>query len=194
MRVCELMVRELTSVDPADSIRTLAVSETPSIPVTDSDDRLVGVVSERDVLATAVPRYMELLHGASFMPNLDQLAAGLNRNADDPVKAHKSRKAISVRADADDLQAADLMLRHKVRLLPVVDADGRSVGVVRRPNLFKHVLQGHVKGRDIMARTCDACEIRPASVRVASTLNSRRRVPELCDICYSHARRHEGRL
>lgn len=144
MRVCELMLRDLTSVDPDDSIRTLVetleVSETSSVPVTDNDDRLVGVVSERDVLAAAVPRYMELLHSASFMPNLDQLAAGLNRIADDPVKVHMSCKAISVRADADDLQAADLMLRHKLRLLPVVDADGRLVGVVRRLDLFKHML------------------------------------------------------
>jgi CBS-domain-containing membrane protein len=143
MKACELMVRDLTSVDPDDSMRTLVetleVPETWSVSLTDDDNRLVGVDSERDVLA-AVPRYMELLHSASNMPNLGRRAAGLNRIPDDPAKVHISRKAISVRADAEDLQAADLMLRHKLRLLPVVDADGRLAGIGRRLDLFKHVL------------------------------------------------------
>jgi hypothetical protein len=47
MRVCELMLRDLTSVDPDDSIRRLVealeVSATSSVPGTDNDDRLVGV-------------------------------------------------------------------------------------------------------------------------------------------------------
>ena len=144
MKVSELMIKDLTSVEPDDTMRILVEilesSETSSIPVTDEESRLVGIISERDVLASAVPKYMELLHSASFMPNIDQLASGLNRVADDPVKSHMSHKTVSVRADADDLQAADLMLRHKLRLLPVVDGDGRLVGVVRRVDLFKHVL------------------------------------------------------
>ena len=44
MKVRALMLRDLTSVDPSDSIRTLVEilesSETSSIPVTDEEDRL----------------------------------------------------------------------------------------------------------------------------------------------------------
>ena len=144
MKVGDLMIKDLTSVEPEDSMRTLVetleTSETSSVPVTDDDSRLVGIISERDVLGAAVPKYMEMLHSASFMPSFDQLADGLGRIADDPVKRHMSQKVVSVRADVDDLQAADLMLRHKLRLLPVVDGDGRLVGIVRRVDLFKHVL------------------------------------------------------
>ena len=144
MKVSDLMIKDLTSVEPEDSMRTLVetleTSETSSVPVTDEESRLVGIISERDVLAAAVPKYMEMLHSASFMPNIDQLAGGLNRIADDPVKRRMSQKVVSVRADADDLQAADLLLRHKLRLLPVVDGDGKLVGIVRRVDLFKHVL------------------------------------------------------
>jgi CBS domain-containing protein len=144
MKVSELMVRDLTSVEEDDTMRmlveTLEQSETSSVPVTDEESRLVGIISERDVLAAAVPKYMELLHSAAFMPNIDQLASGLNRIAADPVKRYMSHKTISVREDADDLQAADLMLRNKLRLLPVVDGGGRLVGIMRRVDLFKHVL------------------------------------------------------
>jgi len=144
MRVCDLMLKDLTSVDPDDSVRTLVetleTAEATSVPVTDDDDHLVGVVSERDVLAAALPRYMELLHSGAFLPNLDQLARGLNRVADEPVSRLMRRSVISVRDNADDLQAADLLLRNGRRCLPVVDVDGRRVGIVRRVDLFKHVL------------------------------------------------------
>ena len=144
MKVRELMRRDLTSVDPGDPMRTLVETldsaEMSSVPVTDEDDRLVGVISEHDVLAAALPRYMELLHSASFVPNLDQLASGLARIADEPVGKYMSGKLVFVHADADDLQAADLMLRHKLRLLTVVDGQGRLAGVVRRVDLFKHAL------------------------------------------------------
>ena len=144
MKVRELMLRDLTSVDPGDTVRTLVETlesaETSSVPVTDEDDRLVGIISEHDVLAAALPRYMELLHSASFVPNLDQLASGLARIADEPLGEYMSGRLVFVHTDADDLQAADLMLRHKLRLLPVVEEQGRLVGVVRRVDLFKHVL------------------------------------------------------
>ena len=144
MRVRELMLRDLTSVESEDSmtilVETLETSETSSVPVTDENSRLVGIISERDVLAAAMPKYMEMLHSASFMPNMDQLTAGLGRIAEDPVAEHMCRRVISVDENAEDLQAADLMLRHKFRLLPVVNQDGVLVGVVRRVDLFKHVL------------------------------------------------------
>jgi ATP-dependent Clp protease ATP-binding subunit ClpC len=44
-----------------------------------------------------------------------------------------------------------------------------------------------------MARRCDSCGIRPASVRVAATVNGRSRVLELCDVCYARARQQGGR-
>jgi len=144
VKVRDLMLRDLTSVESEDTMRmlveTLETSETSSVPVTDEDGKLVGVISERDVLAAAMPKYVEMLHSASFMPNMDQLTTGLSRIAEDPVGKHMCRKVVSVDENSEDLQAADLMLRHKLRLLPVVDGETRLVGVVRRVDLFKHVL------------------------------------------------------
>ena len=144
MKVIELMLRDLTSVDPDDTIRTLVEilesAETSSIPVTDTANRVVGIISEHDVLSAAVPRYMEILQSASFMPNFGQLETGLNRIAEQSVSHYMDTNPISVRDDEEDIQAADLMLRHKLRLLPVVNREEELVGVVRRVDLFKHVL------------------------------------------------------
>jgi len=144
MKVGELMLRDLTSVEENDTIRTLvealATSETPSITVTDDNSCPVGIISEEDVLIAAMPRYMAMLQSASYVPNLEQLLAGLRRIAEEPVHKYMTRKVILVDVATEDLHAADLMLRHKLRLLPVVAADGGLVGVVRRADLFKRIL------------------------------------------------------
>lgn len=144
MKVSELMMKDITSVEQDDSIQTLVetleTSEVCSIPVTDRENRLVGIISEHDILSAAVPKYMQLLHTVSFVPGLDQLTSGLRRIANDSVGMHMCTRVVSVVADADDLQAADLILRNRLGLLPVIDGHGRLVGVVRRIDLFSHVL------------------------------------------------------
>jgi len=144
MKVHDLMLKDLTSVEPDDTIRTLVETiesaEVSGLPVTDENGCLVGIIFEKDILTAALPKYMDLLSSTAFIPNLDQLTRGLNRIADDSVSEHMSSDVICVEQDADDLQAADLMMRHRLSLLPVVDGAGHLVGVVRRIDLFTHVL------------------------------------------------------
>ena len=144
MNIRSLMLRDLTSVDPSDTMRTLVetlqAAETSTVPVTDEANRLIGVISETDVLAAAVPRYFELLHSTAFVPDLDQVRRGMAQIADLPIRNFMRKTPICVNLESDDLQATDLMLRRKLRLLPVVDGDGRLVGVLRRRDLLKHLL------------------------------------------------------
>ncbi len=144
MNIRNLMLRDLTSVDPSDTVRTLVetlqAAETSTVPVTDEANRLIGVISETDVLAAAVPRYFELLHSTAFVPDLDQVRRGMAQIADLPVSDFMRKTPICVNLESDDLQATDLMLRRKLRLLPVVDGDGRLVGVLRRRDLLRHLL------------------------------------------------------
>lgn len=144
MKIGELMLRDLTSVEENDTIpalvEALATSETPSITVTDDNSHPAGIISEGDVLTAAMPRYMAMLQSASYVPNLEQLLAGLRRIAEEPVHKYMKRDVILVEDTTEDLHAADLMLRHKLRLLSVIDSDGTLVGIVRRTDLFKRML------------------------------------------------------
>jgi len=81
-----------------------------------------------------------MLQSASYVPNLEQLLEGLRRIAEEPVHKFMKRNVILVDVATEDLHAADLMLRHKLRLLPVIDSEGTLVGVVRRTDLFKRML------------------------------------------------------
>ncbi|MCK5245516.1 CBS domain-containing protein, partial [Candidatus Bipolaricaulota bacterium] len=111
-----------------------------NVPVVDEDGKLIGFVSEKDLIRAALPGYFEMLHSTSFIPDMNQLSRKLTQIADEPIDKFIQTTVMSVTEDDDDLQAADLIIRKGVKNVPVVDADGRLVGRVRRIDLLRHFL------------------------------------------------------
>jgi CBS domain-containing protein len=144
MKVREIMTRDLTAVEKDIPIRELIFildnAEMPNVPVVDEENRLIGFISEKDLIRAALPGYFEMLHSASFIPDMNQLSSKLAQIADDPIEKYMRPNVISVTAEDDDLRAADLIIRKGVKSLPVVDGEGRLVGRVRRIDLLRHLL------------------------------------------------------
>lgn len=144
MKVREIMTKDLTAIECDVPIRELIFilesAEMPSMPVVDEDGRLIGLISEKDVIRAALPGYFEMLHSASFIPDMNQMANKLLKIADDPVEKYMHRDLFCVSEDDDDLRAADLIIRKGVKNLPVVDSEGQLVGRVRRIDLLRHLL------------------------------------------------------
>jgi len=115
-------------------------AEMPNVPVVDEDGKLIAFISEKDLIRAALPGYFEMLHSTSFIPDMNQLSRKLAQIADEPIDKFIQTTVMSVTEDDDDLQAADLIIRKGVKNVPVVDADGRLVGRVRRIDLLRHFL------------------------------------------------------
>lgn len=139
--VRDVMTRDVAVVgrDAAfkDIVRTLQDRQVSALPVVDGGGRVLGVVSEAD-----------LLHKEEFRDSDPDRYTQLRRLSDlakaGSVTAGElmTRPALTVTADATLAQAARTMARAKVKRLPVVDADGRLEGVVSRVDLLKVFLRG----------------------------------------------------
>ena len=144
MKVRDIMTKDLTAVEKDIPVRELIFilnnAEMPNVPVVDEDGKLTGFVSEKDLIRAALPGYFEMLHSTSFIPDMNQLSRKLAQIADEPIDKFIQTTVMSVTEDDDDLQAADLIIRKGVKNVPVVDADGRLVGRVRRIDLLRHFL------------------------------------------------------
>ena len=144
MKVRDIMTRDLTAVEKDIPVRELIFilnnAEMPNVPVVDEDAKLIGFVSEKDLIRAALPGYFEMLHSTSFIPDMNQLSRKLTSIANEPIEKFIQTTVMSVTEDDDDLQAADLIIRKGVKNVPVVDADGRLVGRVRRIDLLRHFL------------------------------------------------------
>ncbi len=144
MKVREIMTRDLTAVERDVPVRELIFvldnAEMPNVPVVDDEGVLIGFISEKDLIRAALPGYFEMLHSASFIPDMNQLARKLAEIADEPLEKYMRTDVLAVTEEDDDLRAADLIIRKGVKNVPVVDGEGRLVGRVRRIDLLRHFL------------------------------------------------------
>ena len=144
MKVREIMTRDLTAEEKTIPVRELIFilnsADMSNMPIVDAEGKLIGIISEKDLIKAALPGYFEMLHSTSFIPDMNQLAKKLVQIADDPIEKYMQRDFICVEEDDDDLQAADLIIRRNLKSLPVVDKEGRLVGVVKRIDLLEYLL------------------------------------------------------
>jgi CBS domain-containing protein len=119
-------------------VHALARNRISSVPVIDEDRKVLGVVSESDLLAHVVP------HGPSPVAASRRIGAAreLRRKAQAETAAELMRSpAVTIHPDASVADAARLAAKARVRRLPVVDADGMLVGIVSRGDLLKTYLR-----------------------------------------------------
>ncbi|MFE3579351.1 CBS domain-containing protein [Streptomyces vinaceus] len=132
LKVADLMTDEVVSVAPGtafkDVAKLLAQYDISGVPVLDDEDRVVGVVSQTDLLARTVPGPHRPEQGAT---------ATHPPTAGDVM----SVPAVSVHAEETVADAARLMTRRSIERLPVVDVEDRLVGIVTRRDLLRMFLR-----------------------------------------------------
>lgn len=116
-------------------VRLMQEWQVSALPVTEGEDRVVGVVSEADLLPTEALRDDQPDGRARREPAAPATAGALT--AEDLMSA----PAITVPADATLARAARIMARAGVKRLPVVDGHGRLAGIVSRSDLLKVFLR-----------------------------------------------------
>jgi CBS domain-containing protein len=101
------------SVSVVEAARLMREQDIGSLPITD-DEKLVGMITDRDITTRVVAE-----------------AADLKMTSVDDVY---SRDLISIEPDIGLEEALQLMARHQVRRLPVVE-NGRLVGIVAQADI-----------------------------------------------------------
>jgi CBS domain-containing protein len=114
-------VRRETTVK--DALRLLDLHEITAMPVIDADGRIVGVVSEADLIRQSVPHDAR----ARLTPLSDD-----EHEPAATVSDVMSRHPVAVHDNTDLADAVDLMTSTAVKSLPVVDHKHRVVGMVSR--------------------------------------------------------------
>lgn len=113
-----------------DILRVMRAHQFSAFPVLDDADKVIGVVSEDDLLVKT--GYDGSEHVASFlMRRADKFKAAALTAAE--LMTHP---AITTNPDASVAEAARTMHAKHVKRLPVVTRDGRLVGVVSRSDVL----------------------------------------------------------
>jgi CBS domain-containing protein len=120
-----------------DAARQLLNNRVSGAPVVERG-RLVGIVSEADLVAAYAPPTRSGRHFVPTDPLMFLLRGTVPRTPRHmTVGDVMARDVISISPDASVWEAASLIDRHGVRRLPVVDSEGNVVGVLARADLIR---------------------------------------------------------
>jgi len=146
MKVRDAMVYDLSAVFEDETvenvIRMLSKQELSGLPVVDREMRVVGFVNEEDLIKAIVPSYFSLLRSASFIPDTNQLMKNLVKIKDKPICNYMNKVPVVVKEDDALIVAADYLIRYGFRFLPVVNDNMQLLGIIRRIDVLKVVLEG----------------------------------------------------
>ncbi|MDR2178716.1 MAG: CBS domain-containing protein [Synergistaceae bacterium] len=145
--VGELMDRDLTVVMEhstiSEAIDIFYSHNVAGLPVVDMNWRLVGFLSETDILRAATPSYLEVLTQSSFLSGEEEeFVRQLEKLGKLPVKDYMTKSPVAVEPYVSLMSIADLMIRKHLRRLPVVE-DGILVGIIDRKMLWNFMLEGY---------------------------------------------------
>lgn len=110
----------------------------PGVPVVDGAGRCIGIVTEADLVLPDeqgdlhLPHYINLFGGTVFLESLGRYEQRLKTAFASTAEDMMTRDPDTVGPDVDVKEAARLIHDTGHNRLPVVDADGRLVGVVTR--------------------------------------------------------------
>jgi CBS domain-containing protein len=192
--VDEVMTRTPITVTPDTPFKTLvtvlAEHDVTAVPVVDTDTRLLGIVSEADLLVKE-----SLQPGPDALPDALYLRPGERAKGGGETAADvMSTPVYTARPDTMVPEAARIMERHHVKRLPVLDDDNRAVGIVSRGDLlciflrsdkaiWAEILRGifantlWLDPADVQVRVCDGV------VTLAGTVPCRSLVPIAVRLC-----------
>ncbi|NOZ76419.1 MAG: CBS domain-containing protein [Euryarchaeota archaeon] len=149
-RVEEIMTRKVVTLSPEEPVfeaaRILRENRISGVPVVEGG-QVVGVLSEADIMElleshelkinTILPSPLDVLELPVRMKiGLKEAAERINRAASARVKDIMSSPPHTISPGADMGEAAALMSKKKVNRLPVVDDDGKLVGIVTRGDVI----------------------------------------------------------
>ncbi len=169
MQASDIMTAKVVTVSPDTDVeviaRLLLERRISAVPVVDSNDHIIGIVSEGDLMRR--PEIETERHRSWWL----RLLADKAERAEEYVKSHgrradqvMTRDVVTVSEDSNVGEIAELLEQRRIKRVPVV-RDGKLVGIVSRANL----LQGLAARKEkIEAPTTDDRSIRD---RVMAVLN-----------------------
>ncbi len=126
----DIMTTDLITVTEQTLVREaidlLAENKITGLPVIDGDNRLVGIVSEKDILIMA---YHKITDTCDEVMNSRRISNVM------------TSEVVSFRPDDNLADICQVIMSNPFRRVPVVDDDGRLVGLVSRKDIIAYILK-----------------------------------------------------
>jgi CBS domain-containing protein len=155
MKIRDIMNKDVKSVRPetsiADVARLFAETGIHGAPVVDGENRLLGIVTESDVLNATKTKYVRYnlvypsIHqfGMDFKEGVayEEILKAFDEVKHIPVAQIMTKKVVTACPDDIVEDIAPMMVQKKINRIPIVDK-GKVVGIVTRGDILRGLFKG----------------------------------------------------
>jgi CBS domain-containing protein len=143
--VADIMTPDPIVVRPdtplTEAIQILAADRISGLPVVDAKHKLVGIISETDLMwqesGVTPPAYIMLLDSVIYLKNPLQYERELHKALGQTVGDVMSPAPVTIKPNQTVPEAARLMHERNIHRLPVLDAQGQVIGILTRGDIVR---------------------------------------------------------
>jgi CBS domain-containing protein len=147
MKVKDFMIKDVITVKENDSLRHLLTElvdhKIGGVPVVDDNGKMVGMVSDGDVLRSLSPQREQTVldfYMMVFIYQGQESDVSIKQMMDEPVRKIMTKKKIySVMLDDHFEKVLKVLSHHHFKKVPVVDEDKKVVGVISRGDVIRYI-------------------------------------------------------
>lgn len=147
MYIKDIMTKDIVTVLESDTVekcaKILHEHKFSGLPVVDEDGMIKGIVTEGDIIKRASrmkgPSYLEILGGIVYLESAKDLMEEVQRTKGNLVGDIMTKDVRTIKEDEEIEDAATLLVKEKIKRLPVVGDEGRLIGIVARRDIMEYL-------------------------------------------------------
>ena len=147
MIVKDIMTTDVKTTRPDTAVKEIAsimcFNKISGVPVVDENERLVGILSEKDILHCMFPDIGEVMSEGGDARDFEKLEGNYQDAMNKKVKDLMTTTVATVSADIPVLRAASMMWLKKIRRIPVTEGD-KLLGIISIGDVHKAIFQDNL--------------------------------------------------
>jgi len=152
MLVGDIMDRDLTSLAEEttllEAISLMAMHDTSGLPVVNSSGRVVGFLSEKDVLRAIIPGYLGYMDENFSMPDVGKIKSMVKRVGHDPARDYMTKNCVAFDERETISNAMVTLFKKDIRLAPVV-RDGMLIGMIDSEEILRGFVHDNFESDEV---------------------------------------------
>ncbi len=142
----DIMTTEVVSVEPQTSLQDFSAILEKSgysvLPVINPDNTLYGIISATDLVESDrplhIPTVISIFDWVLYLESEKNFSEQVKKICAQTVGEICTREVITCTPETSDSEVAELIVKHKVHLIPVVEQD-KLIGVVGRLDIIRNM-------------------------------------------------------
>ncbi len=151
MQVRHVMKKVMYAVSSEIPLRelwkTIFKKKVHALPVVDKQKRIIGIVSEEDLLKPLYPNYKDVIEDFVSAADFEEMEEKVHELTKLKAKHVMNKTVIFTRTETPIMRALARMIARKVSQLPVLSEENILIGIVTKGDIFDALFKKHLSLR-----------------------------------------------